>query len=97
MLLNIIIGACMMLVTTVIHAGGMLFVFQYREAPGGRLKQWLHRFHAYRIGEVVVVMFIVTLLEVILWALIYLIIDAIEGIEKALYLLNGYLHHTWIR
>ncbi len=85
MIYNIFIGALMMLVTAVIHAGGMLLVLQHLKKPGGRLKKWLNQWVAFRIGETVVILFIISLLEVFMWALVYLMHGAIEGIEKAMY------------
>ena len=85
MLLNILIGALLMLLTAAIHAGGMMFTLHWLRKPGGRLRQLLRRMHAYAVGEVVLVMFYVSLLEVLLWAVTYLALDAIQGLERSFY------------
>ena len=39
----------------------------------------------YRISELVIVMFLASLLETLVWAITYLALNAIEGLERALY------------
>lgn len=85
MLLNLAIGAVMMMVTTAVHAWGMIMALNIVQSQGWRWARRLHRFHVYRVGVVVLMMFLVSLVEVMIWASAYLALNAIEGLEKALY------------
>jgi hypothetical protein len=80
---NIIIAVCMMFVTTAIHAGGMVLAMQMFERQKGcgteRFKRIFH------ISAVVILMFLVSVLEVVAWAVVYLALNAIQGFERALY------------
>jgi voltage-gated potassium channel Kch len=85
MLLNIGIAVAMMLATTAIHAGGMVFALHLTRERVGRLRTRLRQMHFYWIAGVVLLMFLVSLLEVSVWAAMYVALDAIEGFERALY------------
>ena len=86
MLLNIAIAALMLVVTTAIHAGGMMLAMHVNRAQGGRLRQRLLRIRHYpRVAEIVLLMFLVSVVEVLVWAVAYLALDAIEGLERACY------------
>ena len=85
MLRNIGIAGLMMLATTAIHAGGMVFALHLTRERVGRLRTRLRQMHFYWIAGVVLLMFLVSLLEVSLWAATYVALDAIEGFERALY------------
>jgi hypothetical protein len=85
MLVNTAIAALMMILTTGIHAGGMILALKLVRSPGGRLIKELRRVPRYRVGGIVLLMFLVTLVEVSLWAGAYLALNAIQGLEKALY------------
>ena len=80
---NILIATCMMVATTVIHAGGMLLAMQMSGAPKSPPSKRLRRLSL--VSGVVILMFLVSVLEVLVWALTYLALNAIEGLEKALY------------
>ena len=86
MLLNTLIASILMVVTCGVHAGGMILVMRAVRLHGQRKTvnplQWTHM---YWIGGTVLLMFLVSLLEVLIWALTYLALNAIEGLEKALY------------
>ena len=85
MLFNIVIGGLVILGTTVIHASGMMLVLKNLDRTGGPLKRWLKRSPAFHVGEAVLWLFLISLIEVALWASVYLFIGAIESVEKALY------------
>ena len=72
MLLNIFIAALMMVITTAIHAGVMVLLLhgaqRYRQKRTGLL-EWLHQSHVYAIACVILVLFLVALLEALVWAL----------------------------
>jgi hypothetical protein len=83
MLLNIGIAACMLVVTTATHAGGMLLALQAIKSEGAySTKRWIR---IYRVSGIVILMFLASLLEVLVWAIAYLALNAIHGLEKALY------------
>ena len=81
MLFNIAIASIIMLLTTVIHAGGMMLVMRSIRNKKGH---WQHS-DTYWVSAAVMLMFIVTLLEVWVWAAAYLALDAIQHIEPAFY------------
>jgi hypothetical protein len=85
MLLNIAVAGLLMLATTAIHAGGMVVALHLTRERVGRLRTRLRQLHFYWIAAVVLLMFVVSLLEVSLWAVMYVWLDAIEHFERALY------------
>jgi len=85
MLLNIVIASVIILVTTGIHAGGMQLALNSARNQGGQLKQRLRQSHIYRVGGIVVLMFFVSVVEVLVWAAAYLALNAIQGLERAIY------------
>lgn len=85
MLINITIAAVLMLATTVIHAGGMQIALGAVRNKKNRLRQHLCKSRPYSIGEVIIVMFNVSLLEVLLWGAVYAALNALDGFEHAFY------------
>jgi hypothetical protein len=83
MLMNIAIAAALMVATTAIHAGGMVLTMSALRAHSSRHR--LKHTRVYWVCGVVLLMFIVSLLEVLVWAVTYLTLNAIDGFEKALY------------
>jgi len=83
-LLNIFIAAVLIVATTVIHAGGMILAMRLMRSRDRHLKR-LRRMRIYRVGGIVLLMFNVSLLEVLLWATTYHLLDALEGFEPAFY------------
>jgi hypothetical protein len=85
MLVNIGIGALLFLVTTGIHAGGMLLALRRFEGYEGRLSGYSNRQKTHLIGRVILLMFMVAVVEVGVWAGTYLLIGAIQEAESAFY------------
>jgi type III secretory pathway component EscU len=85
MLLNIAIAALLMVVTTGIHAGGMIFALHVIRKKGGHIRERLQQTQIYWIASIVLMMFLVSLVEVLVWAIPYLLLNAIQGFEEALY------------
>jgi voltage-gated potassium channel Kch len=85
MLLNIAIAAFLMVVTTLIHAGGMILLLHNFKRQRTGLLAWLHKSREYWIVIIILTMFVVAVLETLVWASAYLALGAIEGLEKALY------------
>lgn len=83
MLLNIIIAAVMLVVTSAIHAVAMMLALQ-RVRPGEAYST-KRLVRVFRVSGIVILMFIAALLEVLVYALTYLGLNAIDGLEKALY------------
>lgn len=85
MLSNIAIGAMLILLTTAVHAGGMSLALRSvrsRSSPSGpglRLNCVLG------VGRVVLIMYLVAIVEILIWSAAYLAFDVIEGFEKAIY------------
>jgi hypothetical protein len=85
MVLNLGIALCLLLVTTAIHAGGMVIAMRLVAARAGREPRGLHRSRTYKVSVIVILMFMVSLAEVLVWAGTYVAVNAIEGIERAVY------------
>ena len=63
----------------------MVFALHVTRERVGRLRTRLRQMHFYWIAGVVLLMLVVSLLEVSVWAAMYVLLDAIEGFERALY------------
>lgn len=85
MLINILIAAFIIVVTVVIHAGAMILALRGIRKQVGGWRQRLRHMYFYRVGKVVLLMFLASLMEVLLWAVIYLMLNAIQGFEQAFY------------
>ena len=86
MLINIVIGSFLIVLTTGIHAGGMVLAIKTIQSEKGFLKQRLHlKRRFYSVGAIVLIMFFVSLVEVLIWAITYLLLNAIDVFEQALY------------
>ncbi len=86
MLQQIALGSVLMVVTTFVHAAGTvaaLRALRMTHADRSRLGSWWVRVSL--IAILVVMMFFASLIEVSIWAGLYLAVDAISGIETALY------------
>jgi len=84
MLINLALAVFMAVVTTAIHALGMIFVLNFARADRAQPERFLQA-RIWRINGVVIVMLLVSLAEVVAWAVPYLALDAIDGFEKAVY------------
>jgi hypothetical protein len=85
MFLNIVLGAFLLLLTCGIHLLGMIFVMHLLHLDKGPLRTRLLRLRAYLVGETVLVMAGISILEVLLWAVTYLALGEIQGLEPAFY------------
>ena len=83
MVLNICIAAFMLAVTTAIHAAAMMLSLQAIKREEVHATKPLTRI--FRVSGIVILMFLAAFLEVLVWALTYLTLEAIQGIEKAIY------------
>lgn len=80
---HIVIGSALILLTTSAHAGGT--VVAIKGLRWGRRLEHSHTGRAMLISSLVVGMFLVSLLEALLWAYAYLRVGAIADFEPALY------------
>jgi hypothetical protein len=85
MLMNIFIAAFIIVVTVVIHAGAMILALRGIRKEVGGWRQRLGQRYFYRVGGVVLMMFLASLIEVLVWAGAYLALNAIQGFEQAFY------------
>ncbi len=84
MLLNIFIAAVLMVATTAIHAGGMVLAMSMMHPHVAHMKR-LQQMHIYRVSGIVLLMFNASLLEVLLWAGTYHLLNALQSFEEAVY------------
>jgi hypothetical protein len=85
MLLSVAIAAFMMVVTTVIHTGGMMLVLHDARQHRRGLRALLRKTRVYWVSSTILILFIVALLEALAWAAAYLALGALKGLEQALY------------
>ena len=85
MLLNLSIAALMMVITTAIHTLGMIIAVCPLMSSTKLQVLHLTPVHFQQVGRVVLLMFFASVIEVMVWALVYLLLGAIEGFEKAAY------------
>lgn len=86
MLVQIAIGSVLMMVTTFVHAGGTVAALELLKKTHARswgLSSRLGRMSL--IAALVFFMFLVALLEVSIWAAVFLMVGAISHLEPALY------------
>lgn len=86
LLLNLAICAFILVATVAVHTMGMMMVLQFIERQTRLPKARLLRNRNFHIvSGTVLIMFLVSLVEVLIWACTYLVLNAIEGLEKAVY------------
>jgi hypothetical protein len=86
MMRQVLIGAALMIVTTFIHSGCTLLSITALETA--RARRWGMRSAWNRVALVaglVLLMFLASLVEVVIWGATYIAIGALEGAEKAIY------------
>ena len=85
MIINIVIAAILFIATTATHAVGMMLslntIQRYREDLNKHPKST----RILRVSGVVLLLFLVSVVEVLIWAITYLALNAIQGLEQALY------------
>lgn len=81
---KIFLAALMMIVTTAIHAGAMMLTLQVCRRQHAA-KRYYRLSRVLRVSGVIIGMFIVAVIEVVVWAVMFLTVGALDGIEKAVY------------
>ncbi len=85
-LLKIAIGALLMVMTTAIHTIGMMMALRLiRRQEAAQKSRWLRKTNIHLVSLIVLMMFFVSLAEVLIWACTYLALSASEGLEQAVY------------
>jgi len=83
-ILQIAIGSALLMWTVIIHSAFTLVAMS--AFGGGRLERMNRRWmRATALAALVLLMFFATLLHASAWAATYMVVDAIQGFEKALY------------
>jgi hypothetical protein len=83
-LLQIAIGSALLIMTVIIHSTFTLMAVSV--FGGGRLERMNRRWiRMAAVAALVLVMFFVTLIHASAWAATYVVVDAIQGFEEALY------------
>ena len=83
-LLSILIAAILFVMTTTIHAGGMILAVRtVRKEKHWNLEN--EKKHVFIVCEAVLMMFLVSLLEVLAYTVAYLALNALSTFEEAFY------------
>jgi hypothetical protein len=85
MLLNISVACLLFIGTTVIHTAGMVLAFRLIKSRAKHPRKPTKFLRSFRMSCIAIHMFLITLAEVVLWAVVYVGLGAIESFEKALY------------
>jgi len=85
MLSNIAIGAILILLTTAVHAGGMSLALRSIRKDETIAGSRSHLGRVLKVGRAVLIMYLVAIVEVLLWGAAYIVLGIVEGIEKAIY------------
>ncbi|MGD8617645.1 MAG: potassium channel family protein [Gammaproteobacteria bacterium] len=85
MLVNMTIAALLMVITTAIHASGMLLVVRMVLSKEEKSASRKRLMHLYSVAGVVLLMFLISVIEVLAWSLTYLWLGALDSLEKATY------------
>jgi len=81
----VVIGSLMMAITTAIHASFMTAMMRLLENRTRNQKDRAPLTRLYVVVESILMIFVATLLEASAWAVAYLTLGAISGLEPALY------------
>ena len=85
MLLHILIAAVVMVISVFIHAGAMHIALGAFKRHSWGISNRREHSGIYWISGVILLMFLASVLEVSVWALTYLYLDAIQAAEEAFY------------
>ena len=83
MLINITIAALMLIITCAIH--GMAMTFALNTFSSEKAESYGRSTRFYWISATVLLMFLASVVEVLAWAGTYLLLNAIDGFERAFY------------
>ena len=83
MLINVTIAALMLIITCAIHSAAMTFALN--TFSSGKAESYGRSTRFYWISATVLLMFLASIVEVLAWAAAYLLLNAIDGFERAFY------------
>ena len=81
----LLIASLLIVLTTAIHASGMLLSLHIANIKSDKSQPYQGIRSVLRTSGIVIVMFLVSLIEVVAWAIPFMVFGAIEGLEKAVY------------
>jgi hypothetical protein len=84
-LLSIIIATILFVITTVIHAGGMTLAVRTVQKEEEHWGLGRGKKHVFIVCEAVLMMFLISLLEVLAYTVTYLALNALPSFEEAFY------------
>ena len=85
MWINIIIGCFLLILTIIVHATATSYVIELAEKKSKVHMKNLKINKIYWVSVIVLLMFLASIIEAVLWAISYLTLDAIQVFEEALY------------
>ena len=85
MILSLLIAVVLIMLTTFLHISATVFIRRLSHKAEFHSDRKILKHPFTWLSIVVLVLFFATFLEVLCWALTYLLIGAIEGLEPALY------------
>ncbi len=85
MLFDIMITIFLVALTTTIHAGFMLVAVHKVYPPSKTLRKGIQLTRLFRLVGIIFLMFSASLVEVLVWAVTYMAVNATQGLEKAFY------------
>lgn len=85
MWINIIIGCLLLILTVIVHATATSFVIQLAVKKSNAPIKHRKFNKIYWISVIVLLMFLASIVESVIWAISYLALDAIQSFEEALY------------
>jgi len=85
MFTNLAIGTGLIVITVVIHLVAMQFTRELAHSHARRVQQDLKTFPALQVTAVILLMFVALFLQVFIWAVVYLLLGAMAGMEQSLY------------
>ena len=87
MLIKLLILIVLIILTTGFHAGGMILALRFSRLESKVVRWRVKTLYIpwFRVSSIVLLMFVVSVVEVSLWAVAYQVMGAIDGFEPALY------------
>lgn len=85
MFANLLLGTLVISATVVIHTLGLMWVTRFMNWVTDRLRIHDRRSHLLALNSAVIGIFAVLTVEIWLWAIVYLAVDATDSFEEALY------------
>ena len=85
MWINILIGCSLILLTTFIHGLTTRYVIHLAIHYTRPDKKYLMKFKEYLVSTTILIIFLATMIESLVWAISYVMLGAIENLESSVY------------